>query len=283
MARRYVNPNRPVPAPATPVTDKLLDEARARLATAQDRVRDAENADPTAPGWDQEYAAADAAAAASARRVEALERLRAAQVERGGARSAAVKNAAADLKAMATSLAASRDQVEAAAAAHFQALAALVSAAARHNAALAAAHAQLAAAGLRVRDELVDEGQEHAEGCLDSGGVRAGGTDWTRAPAAGLAAQALQVVFTAAEGWTHPLAATFRYAWRPHETTARPDGLRLPGPADLGSMPLALERPRITRAPVTDLIADPQEYQRLNVEAAHRARAVLVQPADRAS
>ncbi len=60
MARKYVNPNR-----------------------ASSR------GDPTSPSWDAEYDAASTALRAAERRLEALERLRAAQVERGGQRAAA--------------------------------------------------------------------------------------------------------------------------------------------------------------------------------------------------
>jgi hypothetical protein len=112
MARKYINPAKP----STLVTDKLLGEARERAAAAAARVRAAERADPSAQGWDAEYAAATSAAAATQRRVDALAALRAAQIERSGKRDATVK--AADLDAMAAGLAASRDQVAAAAADH---------------------------------------------------------------------------------------------------------------------------------------------------------------------
>ena len=81
--------------------------------------------------------------------------------------------------------AASRDALAAAASEHLRSLAALATAAAGHNALLAEAHAKLAELGLRTRDDWLDEGQEHAEGTIDGGGVRAGGTDWTPVPAAG--------------------------------------------------------------------------------------------------
>jgi len=87
---------------------------------------------------------------------------------------------------MATALAASRDQVAAAAAEHLRTLAGLASAGSEHNARLAEARARVAELGLRVRDDLVDEGQDHAEGVLDAGGLRADGTDWLPVDAGGL-------------------------------------------------------------------------------------------------
>ena len=96
MARKYVTPA----SPAATVTDDLLEQARARADAAASRLRAAERADPAASGWEAEYEAASAAVRATSRRVEALEQLRAAQVERGGKRAAAVKAAAADLKAI---------------------------------------------------------------------------------------------------------------------------------------------------------------------------------------
>ncbi len=85
MARKYVNRNRA----STSVTDEMLDGARGRVAAAAERFRDAEQGDPTAPSWDAEYDAASTALRAAERRLEALERLKAAQVERGGQRAAA--------------------------------------------------------------------------------------------------------------------------------------------------------------------------------------------------
>jgi hypothetical protein len=82
MARKYVNPAKS----SVTVTDELLPEARARDQAAQARLREAESADPASPRWDSEYEAASAAVRATARRVAALEQLRAAQVERGGKR-----------------------------------------------------------------------------------------------------------------------------------------------------------------------------------------------------
>lgn len=174
------------------------------------------------------------AAQAASRRVEALERLRAAQLERGGKRDAAVKAAAGDLKSIAAGLAATRDAVAAAAAAHLKALAALAMATDQHNARLAEGRALLAERGLRVRDDLVDEGLEHAEGCLDSQGMRAGNVDWTPVPAAGIAAHALRLVF-AGFGPLHPLAQIGKYTWRPFEVEGRPDKLRVPALADVGA------------------------------------------------
>lgn len=238
LARRYVNPA----GPATPVTDPVLAEARAKADAAAARLCAAELADPEQPGWDAEYGAAAAAAHTTGRRVEAVERLRAAQVERSGARAAAVK--AADLEAVAAGLSASRDQLGAAAAGHLRALAGLATAADAHNVLLAQSRARLAELGLRVRDELVDvdAGQEHAEGVLDGPGVRAGGIDWRPVPAPGIAAHALRLVFRL-PGLRGPFAAT-RYTWGPHQVESRPDGLKVPSLEDAGAT-LPPEPPRV--------------------------------------
>ena len=251
MARHYVKK----PAdPVTPVTDPVLTEARARAALATARLQGAEHADPAAPGWAAEYEAASAAVRATSRRVEALEQLRAAQVERGGQRAAAVKSSAKDLAGMAASLAASRDQVAAAAAEHLRALAALASAAAEHNARLAEARAKLAATGLRVHDDLVDDGQEHAEGILDGPGLRAGGTDFTVIPAGGIVAHALRQVF-AGEGPMHPLAQAGRYTWRAHEVEGRADGLVVPTLAGAGAVAPEVPVRTVARgAPLSDVM-----------------------------
>jgi len=251
MARKYVNPAGSV----TPVTDQLLDEARIRADAAAARLREAEHADPARPGWDAEYEAATAAARSTSRRVEALERLRAAQVERGGKREAAVKAAAGDLKSLASGLAVTRDTVAAAAAAHLKSLAALAAAAEAHNARLAQGRARLAGLGLRVRDELLDEGQEHAEGVLDGPGLRAGGTDWTPVPAAGVAAHALRLVF-AGFGPLHPLAQVGKYAWRSFEVEGRPDELRVPSLKDVGAVLPPGPRPAVMpdRPSIRDLM-----------------------------
>jgi hypothetical protein len=232
LSRKYVNPNRP----SSLVTDAVLEAARARKQAAADRLREAEQADPSLRGWDQEYDAALTAHRSAERRLEALERLRAAQVERGGLRDAAVKSADKDLKAIASGLAASRDRVAAAAQQHLQALAALASAVGDHNRLLAEGRAKVAAFGLQVRDDLVDEHEEHPEGILDRAALRAGGTDWTPVPAGGLEAHAMRLVFGGYSA-VHPLAQVGRYQWRPHELGARPDGLRVPQLADAGPVP----------------------------------------------
>ena len=246
MARKYVS--------APPVDDEVLAEARAKAASAAARLREAERGDPLSPGWDTEYESASAAVRAATRRVEAIEQLRAAQLERGGQRAAAVKSAAKDLAGMATALATSRDQVAAAAAEHLRQLAALASAAEGHNALLAQSRARLAELGLRVRDDLVDEGQEHAEGVLDSQGVRAGGIDWTLVPAGGVVAHGLREVF-GRESLLHPLSQIGRNAWRAHEVEARPNGLKVPSLADAGAVaPEAPPRVIARGAPLTDVI-----------------------------
>ena len=247
MARKYINPNRQSP---TLVTDALLAEARTRADAAAARVREAERADPSAPGWDGEYAAATAAAAATQRRVDALAALRAAQLERSGKRDAAVQ--AADLDAMAAGLAASRDQVAAAAADHLRSLASLASAADAHNKLLAAGRARLAELGLAVRDDLVDvaTGGEHPEGTLD-GGVRAGGRNWTPVPAPGLVAHALLQTFGSFRG---PFAY-MRHAWAPHQVESRPDGLAVPTLADVGVTLPPAPMPVVARAaPLSDVL-----------------------------
>lgn len=254
MARRYVNPA----GSATPVTDKLLGEARARAEVAAARLHAAEHADPARPGWDDEYSAATAAAQAAARRVEALERLRAAQIERAGQRDAALKASTGDLKSIAAGLAATRDAVSATAAAHLKTLAALAVAVDAHNARLAEGRALLAAKGLRVRDELVDAdaGQEHDEGTLDGPGLRAGGIDWTPVPAAGVTAHALRAVF-ADGGPRHPLADIGKRYWRSFEVEQRADGLKVPTLADVGAAIPAAPAPALLpqRPSIKDLMA----------------------------
>ena len=230
MARKYVNPAGSV----TPVTDKLLIEARARAEAAAARLRQAEHADPLASGWDAEFESATMAARATARRVESLEQARAAQIERGGKRDAALKSAAGDLKSIASGLTATRDAVAAAAAQHLKSLAALAVAEQAHNALLAQSRARLAELGLRVRDDLVDDGAEHAEGVLDNG-LRAEGTDWTSLPAGAVTAHALRLVYGDC-GPLHPLSAVGRYRWRAHEVEQRPDELRVPALADVDAL-----------------------------------------------
>lgn len=243
MARKYVNPNHPV----TLVTDKVLAGARAAAEAAARRLREAEGSNPSLPGWDSEYEAAAAAVRATERRVAALESLRAAQVERGGQRDAAAKGAAGELKEITAGLAASRDEVAAAAAGHLRALAALSSAAEAHNGLLARYRARLAELGLRVRDDLVDEGQEHAEGVLEGPGLRAGGVAWTPVPAPGVAAHALRLVFGG--DFRGPFVAT-RHAWRAHEVWSRPDGLKVPSLKDAGAtLPPAPPVPVLTSRP----------------------------------
>jgi hypothetical protein len=248
MARKYINPNRPA---AGLVTDELLDAARERVASTAARLQLAEAADPSAPGWEWEYEASTTAARAAERRLEALESLRARQVEGAGRRAAAVKASATDLQSITSYLVASRDQVAAAAADHLRALAALSAAADAHNQLLATSRAQVAALGLQVRDDLLDEGSEHPEGTMDGGGLRAGGVDWTPVPAAGLVAGALTATFGVFRG---PFAA-LRFAWPAHQTTTRPDGLRVPSLEDAGvtlpPAPVPLAVP--SRASVGDL------------------------------
>ncbi len=247
MARHYVkNPA----GSATPVTDDLLEQARAKAGAAAARLRAAEHADPALPGWEAEYSAATAAARAAGRRVEALEQLRAAQVERGGQRAAAVKAAAKDLAATATSLAASRDQVAAAAAEHLRALAALASAAAEHNARLAESRARLAELGLQVHDDL--GGEDHDEGVLASG-LRAGGIDWTPVAALGLADHAVRQVFK------DPQTQAGRFRWRSFEVERRADGLKVPTLADAGATVPEVPQPVVARPAALADVMPPRE------------------------
>ncbi len=251
MARRYVNPNR---SGHQFVSEEMLEQARADAEAAAWAAREAELTDPTAPGWDADLVAAEVAARAARRRVELLEQARAAQVERAGKRDAAARAAAGDVKAIHAGLSASRDRVSAAAAAHLSALVALSAAVHDHNGQLAQHRATLAAAGLRVRDDLVPEGGEHPEGILEAPGLRAGGVDWLPVPVAGVVDTAMRQVFM------DPQTQAGRFRWRPHETTQRPDRLRLPTLADVGAvLPAAAERVRVTRAHVSDLAADTGE------------------------
>jgi hypothetical protein len=237
--------------PASAVTDEQLAEARSRAAAAAGRLAEAERADPAAPGWESEYAAALSAVRLADRRVAALESLRASQLERAGQRDAAVKSAQAALKSAGSSLAASRDRVALLAAAHLQALAELERQAAAHNDLLAATRAELAGRDLHARDEVADV--DHGEGALPGAGVRIGGTDWTRVDAAAVTCSALWQVF-AGHGPAHPLGAVGKYTYRAHETHARPDGLRLPV---LDAVPAVPATPRVHRATVADILDPP--------------------------
>src|SRR5690348_383999 len=230
VARKYVNPNRS----AALVTAEAVEAARERAAAAAGRLREAEQSDPTSPGWDAEYDAASTAARAAERRLEALESLRAAQIERGGQRDAAVRSASKALAAAAKELTASRDRVADAARKHLAALADLAGAVGDHNATLAAHRAAVASLGLAVRDDLVAEGDEHGEGTLDGGGLRAGGVDWIPVPAGGLEAHALRLVF-AGFGPQHPLSQVGKYVWRPFEVDQRADSLRVPSLKEAGA------------------------------------------------
>lgn len=238
---------------APPVDDQALTDARTKAEAASARLREAERADPLSASWPAEFEAAQAAARAAFRRVEALEAARAAQVERSGARADAVRAASKDLASTAKALAASRDAVANAAGAHLKTLTALASAERAHNELLGQSRATLAATGLRVRDDL-SEGQEHSEGVLDSGGVRAGNIDWTSLPAGAVAAHALRLVYGGC-GPLHPLSSIGRYVWRVHEVEGRPDGLRMPSLADAGaSLPEAPPRAVARSAPLSDVI-----------------------------
>ncbi len=249
--------------PVTTVTDDQVEQARAKAEAAAARLRAAERADPALPGWEAEYEAATAAVRAAVRRVEALEQLRAQQVERGGQRAAAVKAAAKDLAATATALAASRDQVAAAAAEHLRSLAALASAAAEHNARLAESRAKLAELGLRVHDGL--DGQEHPEGILDGPGLRAEGIDWTPIVPGGLVDHALRQVFS------DPQTQAGRFRWRSFEVEHRADGLKVPTLADAGATVPEAPRPVVARPAALADVMPPREAASGDVSGWQRA------------
>ena len=117
---------------------------------------------------------------------------------------------------------------------------------------LARSRARLAELGLRTRDDLVAEGEEHAEGVLDGHGVRAGGVDWTPVPAPGVVSHALRQVLDTAPGFRGPFAHT-KYVWRAHEVERRPDGLEVPTLADAGAaMPEVPKAVHVQRATVQD-------------------------------
>ena len=266
MARKYVNP-----AKSAPIDDQVLAQARVKAEAAAARLREAERGDPVAPGWSDEFEAATTAARATARRVEALEQLRAAQLERNGERATRVRSAQKDLASMATALATSRDAVAAAAAEHLRQLAALASAAEGHNAQLAEARSRVAELGLRV-DNPVGDGAEHNEGILGDAGLRAGGVDWIPIPAAGIVAHALRQVYASA-GPLHPLSQVGRYSFRPHEVESRADGLRVPSLSDAGATaPEAPPRAIPRGAPVADLLP-PREDVPANVNVSGFERA----------
>ena len=267
MARHYLK------NPAESITDKLLAEARERADDAAARMREIEHADPSRDTWPAEYEAASAAARATARRVEGLERLRAAQVERTGQRAKTAKESAKELDSMAAGLSASRDQVAAAAAAHLRTLAAVAAAVESHNGLLAQSRARLAELGLRVRDDLVDvdAGEEHAEGLLEQG-VRVGGVDWTPIPEGGVEAHALRAVFGGFNPM-HPLAQIGKYTWRSFEVEARADGLKVPDLKDV-SAAAAQAPPSVVmpeRPSIRDLMATQDDLERI-AEERHRAK-----------
>lgn len=222
MARQYANP----------ATEDRVSEAQQRLDAAREQLRSAEAADPLAAGWEARYERASTAVRACERRLTALETLRAAQLERGGQRDAAVQAAAKELAATAKSLAASRDQVAGTWAVFLKAAAALQADSAAHNGNLSAARSMLAAKGLAVRDDLVDvdSGAEHAEGSLDSGGVRLGGVDWTPVNVKALIVHAL----VEATGKFHGPFSGMRGSCPPHQVTSRPDQLAVPVLAQAG-------------------------------------------------
>jgi hypothetical protein len=184
-----------------------------------------------------------------------LERLRAAQIERGGEREAVA--AAVDQAAIAARLGASRDQVSAEWAGLLRAVASFTRAGEAHNQALAAERDQLAGAGLLVRDDLCAPEEEHAEGALDAldgGGVRAAGTDWLPVPVPGFVMYALRQVF-AGHGPGHPLAEIGKYGWRSWQVEDRTDGLKAPVLKDPLPVPPRPAQPSVMS--VRDLLRRP--------------------------
>jgi hypothetical protein len=256
-----VRKNSPAATAAPAVADRLLDEARERAAAAQGRLHAAERADASLPGWEAEYGAALAAGRSSARRVAALEQLRASQVEAAGKRDAAVKAAGPALEAAAAELEASRDVVSAAAAAHLRALAGLAAASEAHNVLLSAQRAKVAELGLRVADDLAD-GAEHREGVLEQGGLRLGGRDWTTLPGGGVVAHALRQVY-GQESAMHPLSQAGKYVWRAHQVEHRADGLQVPV---LDTPAVPAPRTRLPSRPsVGDVLPPPEPLAGANV------------------
>jgi hypothetical protein len=177
-----------------------------------------------------------------------LEAQRAARVERGGQRAAVVKAAAPVLADAAAGLGACRDAVEATAMVVLRALVEHEQAVDAYGKTLVTERSAIAQRGLRVRDDLVDEGQEHAEGVLDTGlggllGLRAGGVDWTPLPPGGVTAAVLRQVYGHL-GQAFPLGAPLRHHWRRHEVETRPDGLKVPTLEDAGvTLPEQSPRP----------------------------------------
>jgi len=240
MARQYAShPS------AHKVTDEQLEQARERAQITQENLREASTADPLEPGWDSRYQAAQDAHRMTARRLEALESLRAAQIERTGARSDLVTNSARLFKEVSDSLTSSRDAISAAAQEHMDSTAKLVLAVNEHNANLKSAHDQFAGMGLRVRDDLIEDGADHDEGCHDSQGVRVSGTDWTPVPADGVAAHALTRVFAVTDG-PYNTFVRLGLLWRDYQVTARCDHLEMP---DVPELLHPEPAPGVTRKP----------------------------------
>jgi methylmalonyl-CoA mutase cobalamin-binding subunit len=208
-------------------------EAAARLAGLERNV--------TSDTWAAEYEAAATAARLTARRVQALETARAAELEEAGQRAAAAEAARPEIEQMAARLASSRDEIAAAAAEHLRVLAALADRAGEHNTLLAAFRYRLAELGLA--------------GNLDND-LLAGGVTWTPVPADGLAVHALLQVFPPS-GPQHPLSRVSAHSWLPEQVEQRPDGLQMPTLQDAGLQapePPAIAWPR--QADVPQLEAD---------------------------
>lgn len=252
MARKYVNPSGP-----RLVTADQITSAQAELAQAKQELAEIAEGDVTARGWAGAYETAAIAERAAQRRLDTIEQLHAAQVERTGKRAATVKTAAPEVKAMAEALTASRDAVAEAAVAHLRALAALATAAEAHNALVDASRSRMAELGLSVLDSLT--GQRHDSGTLGDqhfgSGLRIAGTDWTHVPAAGFTAHAIRQVFTGLPP-RNPLHKVGQYWWGPSEVAERRDGLAVPTLESAKcTAPVPPELPQFRMASIRDLMS----------------------------
>ena len=154
---------------------RLRERRAAALIPVDGQAPEAERGDPLAPSWPAEYESAAAAVRAASRRVEALEQLRAAQLERDGQRAAAVKSALGATAGMATGLVGVPG---------FRSPLRPPSTCGRWprwrrlppstTPGWLRRGRSVAELGLRVRDDLDGDGAEHDEGVLDGPGLRAG-------------------------------------------------------------------------------------------------------------
>lgn len=247
------------PANTALVTDVQLDEARRQAAQAAARLAEVEKSDVTDPGWSDEIELATRNAKATARRLQALEALRATQLEQAGQRAAVAEAAAPEVAKMAAVLASSRDAIADAAAAHLVSLAALAMAAEAHNATLASFRSRLAELGLAV-------GEEVTEGTLGSDALVAAGITWQPVPADGFIASAVRQVLPAVMAPGNPFNAVTERSWLPSQLTRRRDGLAPPTLDAVGAT--APKAPR--RIPWRHAETLPSEDERRRLLAAQR-------------